>query len=48
MAQLGDTAWILDGVAETEHAMRPLTKNGLTDEQMQLLIELDVESTDWR
>jgi hypothetical protein len=42
IAQLGgDTAWILDSLAETVLAMKPVTKNGLTDEQKQLLIELD-------
>lgn len=37
----GDTVWIIDSLAETVLAMKPVTRSGLTEEQKQLLIELD-------
>jgi len=37
----GDTAWILDSLAETLSAMKPIRKDGMTDEQKRLLIEMD-------
>jgi hypothetical protein len=37
----GDTSWILDSLAETVSAMKPIQKSGMTDEQKQLLIEMD-------
>lgn len=42
----GDTAWILDSLAETVSAMKPIQKGGMSDEQKQLLIELDAFTTD--
>jgi hypothetical protein len=35
----GDTAWILDSLAETIGAMKPIEKNGMSDEQKKLLVE---------
>jgi hypothetical protein len=35
----GDSTWILDTLAETVSAMKPIQKDGLTEEQKQYLIE---------
>lgn len=36
----GDTAWILDSLAETVSAMKPIEKNGMTEEQKRVLVEM--------
>lgn len=42
----GETAWIIDSLTEIMLAMRPVSKDGLTEEQKLLLIELDAFTSD--